>query len=54
MVHDADLEDEKFQRVECLGIDAILSGWEAAGMSDAELLSRGIGCFEALYRYLKG
>ena len=27
MVHDADLEDGKFQRMECLGIDAVLGGW---------------------------
>jgi hypothetical protein len=26
MVHDADLEDEKFQRCECIGINAVLTG----------------------------
>jgi hypothetical protein len=53
MVHDADLEDGKFQRYECLGINAVLSGWEKDGLSDAELLGKGMECFEGLYRYLK-
>jgi hypothetical protein len=53
MVHDADLEDGKFQRHECIGINAVLGGWEKTGMSDAELLARGMGCFEALYRSLQ-
>jgi hypothetical protein len=52
MVHDADLEDGKFQRYECLGINAVLAGWEKAGLSDSELLAKGIECFEALYRHL--
>jgi len=53
MVHDADLEDGKFQRPECIGINAVLSGWEKMGLSDSELLSKGIECFEALYRGLR-
>jgi hypothetical protein len=53
MVHDADLEDGKFQRYECLGINALLSGWEKDGLTDAELLAKGIECFEALYRHLQ-
>jgi hypothetical protein len=53
MVHDADLEDGKFQRCECLGINAVLSGWEKDGLADAELLAKGIECFEALYRHLQ-
>src|SRR5207302_1441409 len=27
MIHDADLDDAKFQRVECMGIDRVLKGW---------------------------
>ena len=27
MIHDADLDDAKFQRVECIGIDRVLKGW---------------------------
>lgn len=53
MVHDADLEDGKFQRYECLGINSVLEGWERAGLSDPELLAKGINCFEGLYRHLQ-
>jgi len=53
MVHDADLEDGKFQRYECIGINAVLSGWERTGISDAELLTKGIECFEGLYQSLQ-
>jgi hypothetical protein len=52
MVHDADLEDGKFQRCECIGLNAVLSGWEKAGLTNEELLAKGIECFEALYRHL--
>lgn len=53
MVHDADLEDGKFQRHECLGINRVLAGWAKAGVEDAKLLTRGIDCFEGLYLQLK-
>ena len=53
MVHDADLEDEKFQRPECLGINAALSGWARTRMSDDELLKKGMECFEGLYQHLR-
>jgi hypothetical protein len=53
MVHDADLEDEKFQRPECLGLDRILKGWAKRGMSDDEILSRGENCFDGLYAFLR-
>src|SRR5437773_3855965 len=49
MVHDADLEDGKFQRDECIGINSVLSGWEKTAISDAKLLEKGIECFEGLY-----
>ena len=52
MVHDADLEDGKFQRPECIGINAVLSGWARTRISDAELLAKGIECFEGLYQSL--
>jgi hypothetical protein len=52
MVHDADVEDGKFQRFECIGINAVLSGWAKSPISDAELLAKGIECFEGLYREL--
>ncbi len=53
MVHDADLEDEKFQRTECIGLDRILKGWAKHGMPDEEILSRGGNCFDGLYAFLR-
>jgi hypothetical protein len=53
MVHDADLEDGKFQRSECIGINAVLSGWARTKISDAELLAKGMECFEGLYQKLQ-
>jgi hypothetical protein len=53
MVHDADLDDEKFQRDECIGIDRVLKGWAKLGISDDELLQRGGACFDGLYSFLQ-
>ena len=53
MVHDADLEDGKFQTIACVGVDQVLKGWARSGLSDEELLTRGGECFDALYQLLK-
>jgi hypothetical protein len=53
MVHDADLEDEKFQRSECIGIDRVLKGWAKGGMSDEQILGQGAQCFDGLYASLQ-
>jgi len=53
MIHDADLEDGKFQRSECMGLDKILQGWARAGLKDQQLIEQGVECFEALYQQLK-
>jgi hypothetical protein len=53
MVHDADLDDDKFQRTECIGIDRVLKGWGNEGISDQEILRRGFECFDALYSFLQ-
>ena len=53
MVHDADLEDGKFQTSECTGLNCVLKGWAKAGLNDEELLARGGHCFDALYQYLR-
>jgi hypothetical protein len=53
MVHDADLEDQKFGHCECIGINCVLTGWARTGMRDQELLAKGIGCFEGLYQGLR-
>jgi hypothetical protein len=53
MIHDADLDDEKFQRIECIGIDRVLKGWGKTGMRDDEILARGFSCFDGLYDFLQ-
>jgi hypothetical protein len=53
MIHDADLDDEKFQRDECIGIDRVLKGWAKEGLPDKEILRRGLECFDALYAFLQ-
>lgn len=53
MIHDTDLEDAKFQRIECIGIDRVLKGWGKSEMSDDEILVRGFTCFDGLYSFLQ-
>ncbi len=52
MIHDADLEDAKFQRAECLGLDLLCKGWARLRWSDAEILKAGLRAFDALYASL--
>ena len=52
MIHDVDLEDGKFQRVECVGLDLLFKGWARLGLSDAEILKKGFECFDALHATL--
>jgi hypothetical protein len=49
IIHDADIADEKFGRKEGYGVDEILKGWARQGISDQELLDRGIQLIEGLY-----
>jgi len=53
MIHDADLDDARFQRVEGVGIDRVLKGWAKEGLPDEEILRRGFDCFDALYAFLQ-
>ena len=53
MIHDADLDDARFQRVEAVGIDRVLKGWAKKGLPDEEILRRGFECFDALYAFLQ-
>jgi hypothetical protein len=53
MIHDADLDDERFQRVEAVGIDRVLKGWAKEGLPDQEILRRGFDCFDALYLFMR-
>jgi len=49
IIHDADLEDGKFDRPEGIGLDRTLIGWAKQGLSDEELLRRGMEMIEGLY-----
>lgn len=51
-VHDADLDDGKFGRLEGFGLDRVLTGWAHQGISDEELLRRGMEAIEGLYQGL--
>jgi len=52
VVHDADLFDEKFGRKEGFGIDEVMKGWAREGLSDQELLKRGMQLADGLYKSL--
>lgn len=52
IIHDADLADGKFGRKEGYGIDEVLKGWARQGISDRELLDRGMQLMEGLYHSL--
>jgi hypothetical protein len=49
IVHDADLDDDKFGRPEGKAVDQILNGWAKQGLPDDELLQRGMDLIEGLY-----
>ena len=53
MIHDADLEDGKFQRAECVGLDLLFKGWARLGLDDAEILEKSFACFDALHAALR-
>jgi hypothetical protein len=52
IVHDADLEDEKFGRTEGSGLDRVLVGWAKRDVSDDELMRRGMQLIDGLYSAL--
>jgi len=52
IIHDADLGDEKFGRVEGQGLDKVLNGWAKQDLPDDELLQRGVDLIEGLYAVL--
>jgi hypothetical protein len=49
IIHDADLGDEKFGRIEGLGLDQVLNGWARQDVADDDLLRRGMELIEGLY-----
>lgn len=52
IIHDADLGDEKFGRVDGQGLDRVLMGWAKQDLPDDELLKRGMELIEGLYESL--
>jgi hypothetical protein len=52
IIHDADLGDEKFGRIEGQGLDRVLNGWAKQDLPDDELLQRGMDLIEGLYESL--
>lgn len=50
IIHDADLNDDKYGRAEGMGLDRVLTGWAKQGLSDEELLRRGIDLIEGLHK----
>jgi len=52
IVHDADLKDSRFGRSEGLPLLSVLQGWIQAGVSDEELLVRGMELAEGMFRDL--
>jgi hypothetical protein len=49
IVHDIDLNDEKFGREDALGIKRVLAGIAATSLDDASRLERGAALFDGLY-----
>jgi hypothetical protein len=52
IIHDADLSDEKFGRLEGKALDTVLNGWESQNLTDEQLLQRGMELIEGLYNGL--
>ena len=50
IVHDLDLKETRFGRPETTAVGRIVEGLRASGGTDHELLDRGMGVIEALYR----
>lgn len=54
IVHDIDLRDGKFGRMEAAGIERLIAGIQAVHPSDADRLARAAELFEGLYRAFGG
>jgi hypothetical protein len=53
IVHDIDLKDSKFKRLESLGIERLIAGIAMSSKDDEVRLSRGAAVFNDLYEYFK-
>jgi hypothetical protein len=52
IVHEIDLQDGQYERLETPGIMAVLDGWRQANFTDAALEAQGTTLFEGLYTAL--
>jgi hypothetical protein len=52
IVHDLDVQDERYRRAEAAGVEAVLEGVRRTARDDADALERGMRVFEALYASL--
>lgn len=50
LVHQIDLDDERYLHPEAIGIDTVLRGWLLEGLTDQELALRGQALFDGLLR----
>lgn len=49
IVHDIDLKDDKYGDPAAAGIEAVITGIRSQDVPDEEMLTRGMGIFDALY-----
>lgn len=49
IVHEIDLRDGRYARPEARGVEAVLSGWHSAGLSDEEIERSAQTLFDGLY-----
>jgi hypothetical protein len=54
IVHEADLDDERYDAPEAAGLDVLIRGLSLVRPDDDELLSIAAVLFDGLYRYRKG
>lgn len=54
IVHEIDLRDGVYAHPETSGVDALLRGWQLAGLADEEMEARGLGLFDGLYAAFAG
>lgn len=54
IVHAIDLQDGRYNRPEAAGLEAILRGWHAAELADAELAAQGLMMFDGLFAAMSG
>jgi hypothetical protein len=53
LIHDADVEDDKFHQVDGFRVEKIFKGFAKQGLNDQQILSKGFECFDALYAQFK-